>query len=226
MPSNEIPSSTAPRSSCGRAREGKAGGSTIRLLVLLLLLIGVGVFGYVRRPDLAREYLNLEAPAWDTRQALTFANEELFKVASALAIAEVSLLDTDRDTAMAMAETGGFVEGLTQQELLDDPAKAAAVLAGQIGQIERDATRAADKLSPDNFKSAGDQSLTWKTLSLAEQVGRSLETLASTPLGEALDESGAPKSVANTITALESIQSSTSPARKNSTAEPRNPNSM
>ncbi len=206
--------SNSSNPSLRRSPGGRTGASMIRLLVLLLLLLAVGIFGFVRRPDLVRQYLGIEAPAWDTRQALTFANEELFKVASALAIAEVSFLDTDQDTVVAMAETGGFVEGLTQQELLNEPAKSAAILGRQIGQIERDAKRAVAKLTPDHFKSAGDQSLSWKTLSLAEQVGRALTSLDSTPLGKALDKAGAPSRITTTIQALESIQSKTAPPRK------------
>ena len=198
----------------------------IRLLVLLLLLLGVGIFGYVRRPDLVREHLNIEAPAWDTTQALTFANEELFTLASALAVAEVSLLDSDQATLMAMAETGGFVEGLTQDDLLNEPAKAADILSRKIEQIERDAKRAKAKLTADRFKSADDQSLIWKTLSLAKQVEAAVKALSSTPLGQALEIENAPKSAATTVATLESIQKATAPARKNSPTKGVNPNAM
>ena len=207
-------------------RRGRTGSSTVRLLVLLALLLGVGVFGFIRRPDLVRQHLKIDAPAWDSRQALTFANEDLFKVASALAVVEVAVLDTNEDTLVAMGESGGFVEGLTQQELLEDPTKAAEYLGRQIDRIAKDARRAADKLSPSKFNSAEEQGLVWKTLSLAQQVQDALKTIASTPLGQALEKQNAIKNAAATVATLEAIQKATAPARKKSPTGGVNPDAM
>ena len=69
---------------------GRTSGSVIRLGVLFLILIGVGIFGWNRRPDLVRNYLGVNAPARDTGQALQFANATLFGLATELTEAEVT----------------------------------------------------------------------------------------------------------------------------------------
>lgn len=210
---------SSSRETTGR-REGKASGSAIRLGVLLLILIGVAVFGWFQRPDLFRRYLGLNAPARSEVQSLEFANDELFQLATNLAKAQVVLRGQGQDTLAAMIENGNAGALMSEQAIQDTPKVAAKEMTKGLARIRIDVDRSVKLLQPTSFRSASDQSVLWKTLDLATEVVVSIKSLDGTELGEALASEKARASGETVIETLQEIQRKTAPRARNSDAEP------
>lgn len=202
-----------------RGRRGKAAGSVIRLGVLLLILFGVAVFGWFQRPDLFRRHLGLEAPARSEVQALQFANDELFTLATDLAKAEVALLSRGRDTLSAMIENGNAGSLVSDEAIRETPKIVAAGMAGALFQIQTDVDRAMKLLQPTSFRDAADQAVLWKTLDLAMQVGSVMKSLDGTGLGDALASEKADATSESVLATLRDIQRKTAPRARDSAAD-------
>ena len=213
------PASLSSREPRGR-REGKASGSAIRLGALLLILIGVAVFGWFQRPDLFRRYLGLDAPARSEVQSLEFANDELFKLATNLAKARVVLRGQGQDTLAAMIENGDAGSLFREQAIQETPEIVAAGMTKDLARIRFDVDRSLELLQPKSFRSNSDQSVLWKTLDLAMRVAGSIKSLDGTSLGEALASEKAQASGEAMIETLREIQRKTAPRARNSDAEP------
>ena len=197
-----------------RQPRGKSSGSVIRLVVLIIILIGVGIFGWNRRPDLVRNYLGMNAPARDTSQALQFANNELFTLATELTEAEVVFLDQGTGRLAAMIENGGGRRTITGEAIRKDPAAFGTRCVKTLDQVKIDTDRAASLLDTKTFRTSGDQSSLWKTLDLAEQVQRSITALDKSDLSKTFSTLKADQSIANIIDELRKIQSTTSPHQR------------
>ena len=202
-----------PRTSPRQPR-GKSSGSVIRLFVLIIILVGVGIFGWIRRPDLFRNYLGINAPAWNTSQALKFANNELFTLGTELTEAEVVFLDQGQSRLADMIENGGGSRTITAETIRNDPAAFGVRCAKTLDQAKRDASRAMAVLDAGTFRTSGDQASLWKTLDLAEQVQRSIGALGTSDLGKTFTEQNADKTIADVIEVLRKIQTTTSPQRR------------
>ena len=209
-------------------RHGKASGSMIRLGVLFLVLIGVGIFGWLRRPDLVRNYLGVNAPAWNTTQALQFANAELFSLATELTEAEVVFLDQGRERLMAMIETGGGDQTVSAETIRNDPNAFGERCIRKLEQVQKDANRAKAVLDAKTFRTSGDQSSLWKTLDLAKQVQRAIGVLGKSDLGETFKKLDADKAIGDIVGDLTEIQWATSPNQRtvDPNAAPILPNEM
>lgn len=186
----------------------------IRLGVLFLILIGVGIFGWNRRPDLVRNYLGVNAPARDTGQALQFANATLFGLATELTEAEVTFLDQGQDRLAAMIENGGGDRTITAAAIRKDPAAFSARCVEQLQQIKLDTKRAMETLDVKTFRSGGDQASLWKTLDLARQVQRTITVLSKSDMGKTLDQLDAGKAIGEVVDQLKKIQQDTSPHQR------------
>ena len=193
---------------------GKTSGSMIRLGVLFLILLGVGIFGWIRRPDLVRNYLGINAPAWNTTQALKFANNELFTLGTKLTEAEVVFLDQGQNSLVAMIENGGGSRTITAETVRNDPAAFGARCVKNLDQVKRDTSRALTLLDAKTFRTSGDQGSLWKTLDLAEQVQRSIGVLGTSDLGKTFTEQKADKTITDIIEELKKIQMTTSPHQR------------
>ena len=210
MTSFTMPVRTRPRP----APRGKTHGSLIRLGVLFLILIGVGIFGWIRRPDLVRNYLGMNAPASNTSQALEFANNELFTLGTELTEAEVVFLDQGQNRLAAMIENGGGSRTITAETIRKDPAAFGARCAKTLDQVKRDTSRALAVLDSKTFRTSGDQGSLWKTLDLAKQVQRSIGVLGNSDLGKTFTEQNADQTIAEIIEELKKIQMTTSPHQR------------
>ena len=176
--------------------------------------LNFGIFGWIRRPDLVRNYLGINAPAWDTSQALKFANNELFTLGTELTEAEVVFLDQGQSRLADMIENGGGSRTITAETIRNDPAAFGVRCARTLDQAKRDASRALAVLDAGTFRTSGDQASLWKTLDLAEQVQRSIGDLGTSDLGKTFTERNADKTIADIIEELKKIQTTTSPHQR------------
>ncbi|MBC01879.1 MAG: hypothetical protein CMJ34_01060 [Phycisphaerae bacterium] len=185
---------------------GLTRASTIRIGVLLIILGGVGVFGWLRRPDLVREHLGIDAPAADTTQALQFARGGILRLVIELAEAEVVYLDRGGERLEAMIENEGFEDTITGEEILDDPDEFAARCMDTLKQADVDARRAFAIIEPERFRTDGDPNVLWTTLDLALQAERSIIDLGRSGMGDSLRKVGANDGIAAVIGNLKKIQ--------------------
>lgn len=195
-------------------RRGKSSGSLVRLGVLSLILIGVGIFGWVRRPDLVRTHLGVNAPAWSTTQALEFTNAELFEASVILETTQHEQVRTlvGEEVPKAMSEQTGL-PGAPRSGEGDAVFPAAFTL---LRQAERDAKRAIQLLPPDGFRSTADQTLLWKTIDLANEIIRSIHAASNKDreLSEIVQHADALRIVDSILAQLKSVQEITSPERR------------
>lgn len=193
-------------------RRGKSSGSLVRLGVLTLILIGVGIFGWVRRPDLVRTHLGVNAPAWNTTQALVFTNAELFKASAILKAAQEEQVRTivRNEVSKAMSEQiGSPGASRTDKGTVVSPATFTL-----LRQAERDAKRALQLLPPDGFRSTADQTLLWKTIDLANEIIRSILEAKDRELSEIVQHADALRIVESILAQLKNAQEITSPERR------------
>ncbi len=195
-------------------RRGKSSGSLVRLGVLSLILIGVGIFGWVRRPDLVRTHLGVNAPAWNTTQALVFTNAELFKASASLKAAQEEQVRTivRNEVSKAMSEQIGSPDASRS----DKGTVVSPATFTLLRQAERDAKRAIQLLPPDGFRSTADQTLLWKTIDLANEIIRSIHAASNKDreLSEIVQHADALRIVDSILAQLKNAQEITSPERR------------
>lgn len=195
-------------------RRGVAKSTIIRISVLLVLFLGVVIFGWFSRPDLVRNYLGIMAPAKNADQALLFANEDLFLVASDLAHAQVDLGVGGKEVVKMMDSDGGHIKKISKAKLTNSPDAAASQILSKIKQSRSDVYRAQSLIGGSKTISMDLQNSLYKNIDLSNQIMDALEELKSTKLGEALEKDQATNLVGDIHQQLKKIQEESSPKRR------------
>lgn len=188
-------------------RRGSAKSAVIRILVLLVLFLGIVIFGWFSRPDLVRHYLGIMAPAKNTDQALLFANEDLFAAGQDLANAQVTLGLGGKNILKNMGYSDSDSDFPSKGELMDSPKNFASHIISKIDQARRDVYRAQSLLSSSNPLTSKGKDLIYKNIDFATQIYQSTRELTISKLGKALNDGDVLSKLADIESRLKAIRS-------------------
>ena len=192
---------------------GVTTSATIRIIVLLVLFIGVVVYGWVMRPDLVRQYIGFNASARNPEQAMLFVNEELYEVQSQLNVILNTLADSsDSEKGVTVAVDGKNVR-LIVEELEANPDQLVDSLKDQMERIRKDNSQALEMLASRELGSNG-QNILWKNIDFAMEIIRKLQELQDNDFGKALQNAGVPGIANENLGILREIQALTSPRQR------------
>ncbi|RPG04377.1 MAG: hypothetical protein CBC32_014395 [Proteobacteria bacterium TMED72] len=176
-------------------------------ILTLICLVAVLVFGYLYRPDLARDYLGIKAPARSAEQAMLFANEELFAVATKLADAEAAYGIDDGQLAVAMNAQGTTSKDAVALDSIQDTVATGDQIIALIDQTLKDVERAESLVKSSDSLSPNGKSLMFKNREMCKQALESYAALLDTMLGARISEAGVFPTLKKIQSTLDKIKS-------------------